>query len=155
LWLDFCTQAKLQSYDFGGAYIELEAAMGLALQLLQIGQEEFFEKAKQTLQKSSEVGKTVLVSSTNLMGRGFYFMLFLWNSLASGAAGVINFFAQSVIFFSVLYYLITSESGGVMNQILNMVPLSDPIRSRCATVLDHAVSSVLLATLKTAVFQVS
>ncbi len=129
--------------------------MGLALQLLQIGKEEFFEKAKQTLQKSSEVGKTVLVSGTNLMGRGFYFMLFLWNSLASGAAGVINFFTQSVIFFSVLYYLITSESGGVMNQILNMVPLSDPIRSRCATVLDHAVSSVLLATLKTAFFQVS
>jgi hypothetical protein len=148
-------KAKLQSYDFGGAYIELEAAMGLALQLLQIGKEEFFEKAKQTLQKSSEVGKTVLVSGTNLMGRGFYFMLFLWNSLASGAAGVINFFTQSVIFFSVLYYLITSESGGVMNQILNMVPLSDPIRSRCATVLDHAVSSVLLATLKTAFFQVS
>ncbi|CAK9207081.1 unnamed protein product [Sphagnum troendelagicum] len=146
-------KAKLQNYDFGGAYIELEAAMGLALQLLQIGKEEFFEKAKQTLQKSSEVGKTVLVSGTNLMGRGFYFMLFLWNSLASGAAGVINFFAQSVIFFSVLYYLITSESGGVMNQILNMVPLSDPIRSRCATVLDHAVSSVLLATLKTAFFQ--
>ncbi|CAM6039777.1 unnamed protein product [Sphagnum compactum] len=146
-------KAKLQSYDFGGAYIELEAAMGLALQLLQIGKEDFFEKAKQTLQKSSEVGKTVLVSGTNLMGRGFYFMLFLWNSLASGAAGVINFFAQSVIFFSVLYYLITSESGGVMNQILNMVPLSDQIRSRCATVLDHAVSSVLLATLKTAFFQ--
>lgn len=40
-----------------------------------------------------------------------------------------------------------------MNQMLNMVPLSDSVRSRCANVLDHAVSSVLLATLKAAIFQ--
>ena len=140
-------------YDFGGAYAEAEAASSLGLELFQIGKEDLMEKAKQTLQKSSDIGKTVVVSGSNLMGRGFYFVLFLWSSLASGAAGVINFITKTIIFFSVLYYLITSESA-VMNQVLNMVPLSDSVRSRCADVLDHAVSSVLLATLKASFFQV-
>lgn len=147
-------QTKLRTHDFGGAYAEAEAASSLGLGLFQMGQDDFIEKVKVTLQKSSDVGKTVLLSGSSLLGRGCYLVMFLWSSLASGAAGVFNFITQSIIFFSVLYYLITSEAGGVMYQVLNMVPLSDSVRSRCATVLDDAVSSVLLATLKSAFFQV-
>ena len=145
-------QVKLRMYDFGGAYAESAEAAGLGLELFQIGQDDVMEKAKQALQKSSDIGKTLVVSGSSLMGKGFYLVLFLWSSIASGAVELINIITQTIIFFSVLYYLITSEP--VMNQVLNMAPLSDSVRSRCATVLDHAVSSVLLANLKAAAFQV-
>lgn len=144
-------KVKLRTYDFGGAYAESTEAAGLGLDLFQIGQDELMEKVKQTLQKSSDIGKTLVVSGSSLMGKGFYLVLFLWSSIASGAVELINMITQTIIFFSVLYYLITSEP--VMNQVLNMVPLSDSVRSRCATVLDHAVSSVLLANMKAAAFQ--
>jgi predicted PurR-regulated permease PerM len=64
-----------------------------------------------------------------------------------------SFCADSFIFFSVLHYLIISKSGGVMQQVLGMLPLSESTRTRCAVVLDQAVSSVLLATVKAAFFQ--
>ena len=147
-------QVKLRTYDFGGAYAEGEAAAGLGLELFQVSQDDVMEKAKQALQKSSDIGKTLVLSGSSLMGKGFYLVLFLWSSIASGAWELINIITQTIIFFSVLYYLITSESGGVMDQALNMAPLSDSVRSRCATVLDHAVSSVLLANMKAAIFQV-
>ncbi|KAG0576160.1 hypothetical protein KC19_5G059800 [Ceratodon purpureus] len=144
---------KLRTSDFGGAYAEGEAAAGLGLELFQIGQDDLMEKAKQALQKSSDIGKTLVLSGSSLLGKGFYMVLFLWSSIASGAWELFNIITQTIIFFSVLYYLVTSESGGVMNQALNMLPLSDSVRSRCATVLDHAVSSVLLANMKAAIFQ--
>lgn len=146
-------KVKLRTYDFGGAYAEGEAAAGLGLELFQVSQDDVMEKAKQALQKSSDIGKTLVLSGSSLMGKGFYLVLFLWSSIASGAWELINIITQTIIFFSVLYYLITSESGGVMDQALNMAPLSDSVRSRCATVLDHAVSSVLLANMKAAIFQ--
>jgi len=92
-------------------------------------------------------GKQFLVSSSKIMTGGMYFIVVL-------GLGVFNFISQALVFFSLLYFLITSKSGGVMYQVLDMVPVSDQTRQRCATVLDHAVSSVLLTTTKTMFYQV-
>jgi hypothetical protein len=91
-------------------------------------------------------GKQFLVSSSKIMTGGMYFIVVL-------GLGVFNFISQALVFFSLLYFLITSKSGGVMYQVLDMVPVSDQTRQRCATVLDHAVSSVLLTTTKTMFYQ--
>lgn len=92
-------------------------------------------------------GKQFLVSNSKIMTGGMYFIVVL-------GLGVFNFISQALVFFSLLYFLITSKSGGVMYQVLDMVPVSDQTRQRCATVLDHAVSSVLLTTTKTMFYQV-
>ncbi|CAM6033831.1 unnamed protein product [Sphagnum compactum] len=93
-------------------------------------------------------GKQFLVSSSKIMTGGMYFIVVL-------GLGVFNFISQALVFFSLLYFLITSKSGGVMYQVLDMIPVSDQTRQRCATVLDHAVSSVLLTTTKTMFYQAS
>ncbi|CAK9234242.1 unnamed protein product [Sphagnum troendelagicum] len=93
-------------------------------------------------------GKQFLVSSSKIMTGGMYFIVVL-------GLGVFNFISQALMFFSLLYFLITSKAGGVMYQVLDMVPVSDQTRQRCATVLDHAVSSVLLTTTKTMFYQAS
>ncbi|RVX08837.1 hypothetical protein CK203_011098 [Vitis vinifera] len=49
--------------------------------------------------------------------------------------------------------VLTGDSGGVMDHVLGMLPLSKSTRDRCAQVLDNAVSSVLLASAKVALFQ--
>lgn len=93
------------------------------------------------------IAKKALVSGGNFMTGGLYILIVLGTS-------VLSFVTQAFVFVSVLYLLLTSESGGVMYQALDMVPLSHITRQRCATVLDRAVSSVLLATTKTMFFQV-
>ncbi|KAL3682438.1 hypothetical protein R1sor_000460 [Riccia sorocarpa] len=148
-------QKKLKEWDMQGFMAEIEAVFLLLLEHFQIKREDFMEKAKLLAQSSTDVGKKVIYSSTSLMGRGASMMIFVSSTIASGAAGLFNFLTQTVVFFSVLYYLITSSAGGVMEQILDMVPLSESTRKSCAKVLDHTVSSVLLATVKTALFQAS
>ncbi len=107
-----------------------------------------YTHAHQFLQKDVySAGKQFLVSSSKIMTGGMYFIVVL-------GLGVFNFISQALVFFSVLYFLITSKSDGVMYQVLDMVPVSDQTRQRCATVLDHAVSSVLLTTTKTMFYQV-
>ncbi|BBN17331.1 hypothetical protein MPTK1_7g13690 [Marchantia polymorpha subsp. ruderalis] len=148
-------QSKMREFDVQGIMLEIEAAFLLFLEHFQIKREDFMEKAKVLAQSSSDVGKKVIYSGTNLVASGASMLIFVWSTIASGAAGLFNFLTQTVVFFSVLYYLITSSAGGVMEQILDMVPLSETTRKSCANVLDHTVSSVLLATVKTAFFQAS
>lgn len=73
--------------------------------------------------------------------------------VCAGQSVELSFFSQSMVFFWLLYYLITSESGVVMDHVLDMLRISNAMRSQGTKVLDHAVSSVLLATAKIAIFQ--
>lgn len=68
---------------------------------------------------------------------------------------VANFIKQLIVFIFVLFFIITSETGGVMEQALEVVPLSEVTRQKCATVLDRTISAVLLTTGKLMLFQVS
>ena len=69
-------------------------------------------------------------------------------------SNVANFVKQVIVFVVVLFFLITSEAGGVMEQALEMVPLSEVTRQKCAAVLDRTISTVLLSSGKLMIFQV-
>lgn len=145
-------RSKFGDYDFKGAYFELEHAALIILEHLQISKEDLIDKTKQVGRIWLDIGNQVVASSSSLLTGGTYLLGSIGGSIASGAAGIVHFLTQTVVFFSVLYYLIISETGGVVKQILSMVPLSESTRSRCATVLENTVSSVLLSTAKAAFF---
>ncbi|KAH7440743.1 hypothetical protein KP509_03G008500 [Ceratopteris richardii] len=146
-------RSKFSNYDFKGAYYELEKAGLALLEHFHISKEDLRDKVRQWGRRWLDVGKQVAISSSTILVGSMYFMVSVAYSIASGAAGVLRFFMQGVVFFSVLYYLIVSETGGVMKQVLSIVPLSESTRNRCASVLEDTVSSVLLSTAKAALFQ--
>ncbi|XP_028771526.1 uncharacterized protein LOC114728749 [Neltuma alba] len=85
--------------------------------------------------------------STNMIRNASTFLFSIANSIISGAAGVLNFVYRSMVFFCVLYFLITSDSR-VTEQVIGMIPVSSSTRDRCVKAIEDAISGVLLATVE-------
>ncbi|XWS32725.1 hypothetical protein CRYUN_Cryun22dG0014600 [Craigia yunnanensis] len=147
----YSIQSKVRNREWKVIYRDINGVYTKFMSL--IGNEDLLEKIKAFLLQSLDVSKRVLFSCSMVLASGANLLFFVAILIVSGAAGLVNFIFQLMVFLWLLYYLITSDSGGVMDHVLGMLPVSRSTRNRCAQVLDHAVSSVLLATAKVTLFQ--
>ncbi|XP_062018030.1 uncharacterized protein LOC133734405 [Rosa rugosa] len=146
-------QSRVRNREWGVIYRDIDDIFHFRKFMSMIAKEDLAEKAKAYLLQGLDISRRLLTSSTTVLAGGANILLFMAVSLVSGAAGLFNFIFELTVFFWLLYYLITTDSGGVMDHVLGMLPLSRSTRVRCAQVLDHAVSSVLLAAAKVTFFQ--
>lgn len=144
-------QSKLWNSEWRVIYRDVDGVFRDLISL--ISREDLMEKVKSLFLQSLDMYRRVIASGTTVLAGGVNFLFFMAVSIVSGAAGLLNFISGFMVFLWLLYYLITTESGGVMDHVLEMLPLSRFTRARCAHVLDQAVSSVLLAAAKVTFFQ--
>lgn len=147
----YSIESRLRNKEWKAIYRDINGVFREFMSV--IAREDLLEKIKGFALQSLDVSKRVLASSSMVLAGSVNMLFSVAVSIVSGAAGLLNFISQLMVFFWLLYYLITSDSGGVMDHVLGMLPLSKLTRVRCADVLDNAVSSVLLATVKVTFFQ--
>lgn len=144
-------RSRVRKGEWKAIYKDVDELFREFLSLM--SREDLMEKLKAFLLESLDLSKRLMASGAILLTGGANILLFMGVSIISGAAGLVKFISELMVFLWLSYYLMTSDSGGVMDHVLDMIPISKSTRVRCAQVLDHAVSSVFLATAKLAFFQ--
>ncbi|CAL9129997.1 unnamed protein product [Musa textilis] len=123
---------RVKNHEWAMIYRELDSIFRELL----ITREDLVVKAKDLALQGIEVSKRVLLSSTSVLGGSANLMFSIGLKFVSGAAELLNFVSQLMVFLWVLFYLITLESGGATEQAVGMIPISKSMRVRCVEVIN-------------------